>query len=98
MVSQRENHCPFWPAGQLPSRLRKYSPNREKELFSLHRIGKILWFFRAYASEKCPLRASENGPNPPLPPFSKGGMGGFSTDNDEFHSYQHVSFSLALSA
>jgi hypothetical protein len=25
-------------------------------------------------------------------------MGGFSTDNDDFHSYQHVSFSLALSA
>jgi hypothetical protein len=25
-------------------------------------------------------------------------MGGFSTDNDEFHSYQHVSFSLPLRA
>ena len=45
-----------------------------------------------------PLRDSQNSSNPPYPPFSKGGEGGLSADNIKFPSYQHVGFSLALSA
>jgi len=45
--------------------------------------------FPHLCAEKVALAGWPKWPKSPLtPPFSKGGMGGFSTDNDEFHSYQ----------